>query len=165
MKSIITLAIAFIFSVGTLTAKDRVSPHTTVKGDHMSITYGQPSKKGREIFGALVPYGQVWRTGADEATEITFDKDGSFAGKMVKAGTYTLFTIPGKSNWTVILNSKTGQWGSFGYENVKENDVLKAEVPSTVSNGDATEQFTITINDHVVKLMWDKTTVSIPAKF
>ena len=64
-----------LFSLSSIFAKDKVSKHSTVKGDQMSITYGQPSKKGRVIFGGLVPYGEVWRTGADEATEITLKKD------------------------------------------------------------------------------------------
>jgi len=82
------------------------SPKITVEGKDIKVVYGQPSKKGRVIFGELVPYGQVWRTGANEATEITFAKPAHFAGKDIAAGTYSFFTIPNENEWTVILNSE-----------------------------------------------------------
>src|SRR5574343_608492 len=76
--------------------KKPASPRETVSSDQVSVSYGRPSKKGRVIFGELEKYGKVWRTGANEATEITFKKDGMFGGKSVKSGTYTLFTVPEK---------------------------------------------------------------------
>ena len=109
---------------------DRKSPHETVKGEGVSVTYGRPYKKDRIVFPDVVKYGEVWRTGADEATEITFDKDAQFGGKPVKAGTYTLFTIPGESEWTIILNSELDQFGAFDYEKYKDKDVLKVAVPT-----------------------------------
>ena len=71
----------------------------------MKVIYSRPQKKGRDVFGGLVAYGKVWRTGADEATEIKLMKDYKFGDKTVKAGTYSLFTIPGEKEWTIILNS------------------------------------------------------------
>lgn len=77
----------------------------------MKIVYGRPLKNGRTIFGGIIPYDKVWRTGANEATEITFYKDVVFGGQAVKAGTYSLFTIPGKKEWTFILNKDLDIWG------------------------------------------------------
>src|ERR1700750_2246955 len=104
---------AFLLVISTHTASAQPShpksPHDTVKTKDITITYGRPYKKGREIFGKLEPYGKVYRCGADEATQITFAKDVTFGGKAVKAGTYTFCAIPNKDQWTVILNSKLGQ--------------------------------------------------------
>jgi len=99
--------------------------HTTVDGNYMKIVYGQPLKKGRVTFGELVPYDKVWRTGANEGTEITFTKDVLFGDKELKAGTYTLFTMPGKDKWVVYLNSVLGQWGEYEYS--EEKNVLSFE--------------------------------------
>src|SRR6476620_592795 len=106
----------------------RKSPHETVSNGNIKITYGRPYKKGRDIFGGLEKYGKVWRTGADSATHITFKKDGTFGGKPVKAGTYTLFTIPNEKEWTIILNGELKQWGAFSYEQNKSKDVLQFNV-------------------------------------
>jgi Protein of unknown function (DUF2911) len=144
--------------------KKRASPHETVGTDNVSVTYGRPYKKGRVIFGELEKYGKVWRTGADEATEITFKKDVTFAGKAVKAGTYTLFTIPTETEWTVILNSELKQWGAYNYDKVKDKNVLEAKVPSTKTDA-VVEQLTITAKPDALIIAWDKTQVSIPMKF
>ena len=147
--------------------KARKSAHETVSRNGIEVKYGRPQKKGRVIFGsgkdALVPYGQVWRTGTDEATEITVPKDCLFAGQQLKAGTYTLFTIPGEKEWTVILNKKTGQWGAYEYEKVKDQNVLTAKVPAT-SVGTPVEQFTIQVEDAGIRMEWDNVRVFIPVK-
>lgn len=160
-----TIALIMVTAISSVFGKDkeRASKHTTVSSGNISITYGQPMKKGREIFGALVPYGQVWRTGADEATEITFKKDCMFADKPVKAGTYSLFTIPGKKEWGVILNSELKQWGAYGYDKAKDKDVLKATVPAGETDH-MVETFTISIKEEGVLLEWDKTFVLIPVR-
>ncbi|MBS1690104.1 MAG: DUF2911 domain-containing protein, partial [Bacteroidetes bacterium] len=106
----------------------------------------------------------VWRTGANEATEITFKKDGTFAGQHIDAGTYTLFTIPGQDNWEVILNSKLGQWGAFGYDKVKNQNVLEATVPAKHVHK-TVETFNIEVNKHSLDLEWEHTRVSIPMDF
>jgi hypothetical protein len=141
----------------------RKSPHETVSNDDVSITYGRPYKKGREVFGKLEKYGQVWRTGADEATEITFKRDMTFAGKPVKAGTYTLFTIPNETAWTIILNSKLGEWGAYGYEKIKDKNLLESTVPSKKLS-QPVEQFTIAVPKGAVVLSWDMVEVTIPAQ-
>src|SRR5262245_24240277 len=107
----------------------RKSPHETVSSKNVSITYGRPYKKGRDIFGELVPNGKVWRAGADEATVITFANDGTLGGKSVKAGSYTLFVVPEQSEWTIILNGQLNQWGAYDYEKNKDKNVLEVQAP------------------------------------
>ena len=140
------------------------SPHDTVQTKNIKVTYGRPYKKGREIFGKLEPYGKVYRCGADEATTISFAKNGTFAGKPVKAGTYTLFVIPYADKWTIILNSQLGQWGAFKYDQYKDKDVLHADVP--VKNlSSPIEQLTIRFTGPSMIIEWDKTQVAIPVNF
>lgn len=131
----------------------------------IKVVYGRPQKKGRVVFGTLVPFGQVWRTGANEASEITFYKDTNFGGKAVKAGTYTLFTIPGETEWTIILNKSLNAWGAYSY--IQADDVLRFTV-KPASSEDELEAFSIAFDNGVNKALvlgWDKTSVSIPIKF
>src|SRR6187549_3075220 len=107
------------------------SPVQTVKQDFaigsIELTYSRPAAKGRKIFGDLVPYGKLWRTGANAATKIVFSEPVDFGGKKVDTGTYVLYTIPGEDNWEVILNKGLTNWGIDGY---KENqDVIRFTVP------------------------------------
>lgn len=108
----------------------RVSPSTMTLGrigvTDVTIMYGSPAVNGREIWGGLVPYGEVWRTGANEATTIEFQTDVTVEGNEVKAGKYALFTIPGEDEWTFILNSEPKQWGAYKYD--KSKDVLRFTV-------------------------------------
>ncbi|MES2647590.1 MAG: DUF2911 domain-containing protein [Bacteroidota bacterium] len=169
MKKLLLFAsaamIIFTSCMGQAKGKDqRKSPHDTVSNANVKVTYGRPYKKDRVVFGGLEKYGQVWRTGADEATQITFTKDGTFAGQPIKAGTYTLFTIPGEKEWTVILNSELGQWGSYGYDKVKDKDVLKATVPAA-KTASPVEQLTISVPDNGLVIEWDNTSVTIPYSF
>src|SRR5688572_5077837 len=92
----------------------------------VEIEYSRPSVKGRKIFGTLVPFGQVWRTGANDATKITFSTDVKLGGEAVPAGSYALFTIPTASEWTVILSKVTGTWGSYAYD--AKDDLLRVKV-------------------------------------
>ncbi|MDX1639872.1 MAG: DUF2911 domain-containing protein, partial [Balneolaceae bacterium] len=129
--------------------------------------YGQPYKRGRDIFGGLEAYGEVWRTGANEATELTTTRDILFAGNPLEAGTYALFTIPGKDQWTIILNSQLGQWGAFEYDS--SYDVLRVDV-DRVKKKEITEAFTIEFeevqNDSTsITMEWDSTQVKIPIEF
>ncbi len=166
MKKIVALTMLLVVVASSIfAAKEKpASPHETVTAKNITITYGRPYKKGREIFGTLVPYGQVWRTGADEATTIKLDRPTLFAGKQLDPGTYTLFTIPNKNNWTIILNKEAGQWGAFGYDKIKDKDVLHVDVPAeNVSK--STEEFTITVGQDGFRMAWDKTSVMVPIKF
>ncbi|MBX2974364.1 MAG: DUF2911 domain-containing protein, partial [Flavobacteriales bacterium] len=123
-------------------------------------------KKGREIFGELVPYGKVWRTGANEATTIEVNKDIRVGGLPLAAGKYTLWTIPQATSWTVILNSKSYSWGvTYGGEAQRDPaaDVVNVEVP-VQELPDVVEQFTIdvTAEPAALNLTWDRTAVSVP---
>lgn len=138
------------------------------KGATVTVAYNRPYKKGREIFGALVPYGKVWRTGANEATVFSTTKALSIGGQTLPAGKYSLWTIPQADKWTVIFNKETGQWGiNFNDEANRQesNDVLAVETPSVASPTE-TEQFTISLEkmDSELELifMWDKTLVVLP---
>ncbi len=143
-------------------AQQPQSPRMTAQGKDASVAYGQPSKRDREIFGKLVPYGKVWRTGANEATEITFNRDVQFGGKPVKAGTYTLFTIPTENEWTVILNSSSKQWGAYEYEKIKDKDVVQVKVPAKKTDS-MVEKFTIRFDEQNNLVMeWDNTAVAVP---
>lgn len=137
------------------------------KGDDKAIirvTYSRPSMNGREVMGKLVPYGKVWRAGANEATEIKFYQDVQMAGKNVKAGTYSLFAIPGIKEWAILLSSDLDYWGAYSYK--EANDVVK--VTGQVSSlPTAVENFTIQFDkkgdkEGVMKLAWDKTVVEVP---
>ena len=135
---------------------------TTVNDTYIKVVYGQPQKRDRVVFGELVPYGQVWRTGANEATEITFTGDVEIAGETVPAGTYSVFSIPGEEEWTIILNSTLGQWGTRYNE---DNNVFSANFPSEKIDV-SWEAFTIRIeseeNTARLNMMWDDTKVVVP---
>jgi hypothetical protein len=160
------LIIALLATTGSLVSaqeKKPASPRVTAEGKNVKVAYGQPSKKGRVIFGELVPYDKVWRLGANEATEITFAKDGSFGGKTVKAGTYTLFAIPTQSEWTFILNSELKQWGAYKYDSIKVNNVLEAKAQVTKTKAPV-EKLTITLPAGKLVVEWDEAHVEVPVK-
>ena len=119
------------------------SPTTTVNQriglTDFSITYSRPATRGRAIFGDLVPYNQVWRTGANACVKFSASTDFIFNDAAVSAGEYALFTIPGETKWTLILSTQTDLWGSTGY--TQDNDVVRVTAP--VINGDFDESFTI----------------------
>jgi hypothetical protein len=164
MKSMILFSIVGLVLFSSCGDKKPVSPHESAIGQNISVRYGRPYKKGRDIFGALIPYGKVYRCGADSATTITFDKDVLFGGKQVKAGTYTLFVIPNEQSWTIILNSQLGQWGAFDYEKYKDKDVLHTDVP-VKKLPNTVEQLTITLPPSEMVIEWDNVQVSIPIVF
>ncbi|WP_149275032.1 DUF2911 domain-containing protein [Pareuzebyella sediminis] len=126
------------------------------------VIYSRPQLKGRSL-SKLAPNGKVWRTGANEATEITFYSDVNFGGKSIPAGTYSLFTIPGTDEWTVILNKNLNQWGSYSYD--EAGDVARVTIP-TGSDSEALEPFSIAFKevDGGIEMVmgWDKTRVAVP---
>ena len=158
-------------SIAQEAVKPRPSPlsiaSSRYKDNYVKILYSQPHKRGREIFGKLVPYGEVWRTGANEATEITFTKDIMVNNTLVRAGTYSFFTIPEKDNWTVVINSELGLWGAYNYNS--KLDVLRFQVPVQSLNDVVYEAFTINIDQKSDKadilLMWENVKVSVPIQF
>lgn len=171
MKKLLVVFTFLFAMVSMVQAQDKkapASPKITAESPdkNIKVVYGQPSKKGRVIFGAdgsssLEKYGKVWRTGANEATEVTFKNDVMFGGKMVKAGTYTLFTIPGEKEWSVILNSTLGQWGAYDYDKIKGTDVATIKVPVSM-NKTPIEKLTITPANSSIAIAWDNMTVSVP---
>ena len=161
MKRMILFAAVALVTFISCEDKKPASPHESATGQDISVRYGRPYKKGRVIFGSLVPYGKVYRCGADSATTVTFDKDAEFGGKSVKAGTYTLFVIPNEKNWTIILNSQLGQWGAFDYDKYKDKDVLQVEVPVKKLDH-VVEQLTITLPAAALVIEWDDVQVSVP---
>jgi hypothetical protein len=136
------------------------------KDAYIKITYSQPQKRGREIFDKLVPYGQVWRTGANEATEVTLTRDMLLNNQILKAGTYSLFSIPGPDKWTIIINADLGLWGSYNY--VEKLDIMRFDVPVSTNNT-ITEAFTMTFDakNNVADLLivWDTIKLTVPFKF
>jgi hypothetical protein len=161
-STLIMLLLATVFSISTL-AQDkskRPSPPAvaegTIDGVHVRIDYSTPSAKGRKMLGGKEPYGQVWRTGANETTSIDFSGPVKLEGKDLPKGKYALFTIPGETEWTIIIN-KTIKWGAFDYK--ESEDVLRVKV-----NAGKTDKFVETFNiavekDHVV-LRWENTMVA-----
>ena len=127
-----------------------------------SITYSRPATRGRAIFGDLVPYNEVWRTGANACVKFNASTDFTLNGDAVPAGEYALFTIPGEQEWTIILSSQTNLWGNTGY--TQESDVLRTTVPATT--GDFDESFTMSFKSlntsgGELVLEWADTEVSI----
>ncbi|MFK7923414.1 MAG: DUF2911 domain-containing protein [Bacteroidia bacterium] len=123
------------------------------------VVYGRPQMNDREIFGKLVKFDKVWRTGANEATEIRFYQDVTLAGEAVAAGTYTLFTIPGESEWKIILNSELDQWGAYRHD--KKKDVLTVSVPAGTSE-EAIESMAIFFDKDSMYIGWGNTLVAVP---
>jgi hypothetical protein len=148
----------------------RVSPVALAQtrldnGGYLKVVYGQPHRRDRVIFGELVPMDAVWRTGANEATEIAITSPVEMGGVEVSPGVYSLFTIPGETEWTVILNSALGLWGAYEYS--EDHDVARFTVPvQQIPNRH--EAFTIAFdgegNMRNMTLTWDTTRISVPVR-
>lgn len=164
VRTMLSLVCCMAFAVAVV-AQPRVSPMATtsqvVGVAQVEITYSRPQVNERTIWGDLVPYGQVWRTGANEATTFEISHDAKINGKELAAGTYGLFTIPGKDSWTLIFNKEAEQWGAFQYK--QEEDALRLEVkPESAPHA---EMFTIGFSDvdsdsAQVNLHWE--TIQVP---
>jgi hypothetical protein len=129
----------------------------------IEVVYSRPGVKGRAIFGGIVPYGEVWRTGANASTKVSFSTPVKLDGHAVPAGTYALFTIPGAEEWTIILSKDTKIFGAFGYS--EANDLLRFKT-KPIAFAQKVESFTIDINDirdesAVMVLLWDQTLVPV----
>jgi hypothetical protein len=147
--------------------KTRPSPAASAScdlgaGKTIKTDYSSPRMKGRKIYGGLVPYGKVWRTGANEATTFVTSSDLDVGGKTVPAGSYTMFTIPNPNKWTLIINKKTGEWGiPYKYESdeLARVDMKVSTLPSKV------EDFTISYeksgNGCTLRMDWDTTRASV----
>ena len=175
LTSIITacfLLTAIVFSANAQNDKSkRPSPPRTASGAvgdlNIVIDYGAPSVKGRTIFGgsgSLESYGKVWRTGANEATTFSVNKDVTINGQPLAAGKYALFTIPEEKEWTVIFNKKPDQWGAYDYK--ESDDALRIKVPAKKADN-LQEQLVFKVNDTgQVEFAWEYVTFdfSVSAK-
>jgi hypothetical protein len=161
LATIFAFALAISAFAQDKPASPKAEATATVSGAKVTIVYHQPSARGRKIMGGLVPYGQVWRTGANDATTIEFDKDVKIEGKDLKAGKYSLFTLPGENEWTIIFNKDTKQWGHYNYK--ESDDVLRVKVKPTKTDS-FVETFTITPEKDQVLLKWENTAVAFKVK-
>jgi hypothetical protein len=132
------------------------SPPCAVGGVTVTIDYGRPEVRGRKVWGGLVPYGQIWRTGADEATTIRFDRDALVEGQKIAAGTYALFTVPGESAWVIVFNKTADQWGAYDYK--QADDVLRVSVEPAA--GEMAEALEFALGADRVTLRWEKVAVA-----
>ena len=169
-KIILTAFLAVSVSAYSQWNIPAASPRQTVEQEFsmakISLDYGRPAVKGRKVFGELVPFGQVWRAGANSATKITFEQSIDFGGKVVPAGTYGVFVIPQEKEWKIILNKDANQWGAYSYD--ERLNIIDITVP-TQKLTEAQEVFEIALNpkdennvDMVFK--WDLTKVIVPLK-
>ena len=170
-RTIASAAVLALLSVSPIAAQSaggrllspRDTTEQTVGGARLLVDYGRPSKRGREIFGGLVPWNQVWRTGANEATHFVTNKDLAIGGTKVPAGTYTLYTLPAPDGWKLIINKQTGQWGT---EYDQAQDLARIDM-RVEKRPEPLEQFTIAIEPQgqqggVLRLAWDTTQASVP---
>ncbi len=152
------------FNVPIASPKQKVEQQFSMT--KISVEYGRPSVKGRKVFGELVPFGKVWRAGANSATKVTFEQNVDFGGKDVKAGSYSLFVIPMEKEWKVMLNKDANQWGAYTYD--EKLNVAEFTVP-VQKMADKQEWFEIAVNPvdiHSAEMLikWDMTKVAIPIK-
>ncbi len=156
-------------AVGARAQEERKSPHETANvtlgGQEITIAYGRPFIHSRKIMGGLVPYGKVWRTGADEATMLTTPVDLNIGGTAVPAGKYTLWTLPSAEAWKLVINKETGQWGTKydGKQDLARVDMHQSHLDQPV------DQFTISWKkngEHAADLVleWENTRVAVPVQ-
>ena len=132
------------------------------QGDaYVKVVYSQPHKRDRKVFGGLVPYGEVWRLGANEATEITLTEGLTINGSKLEAGTYSMYAIPEQDKWTLIFNSALGEWGHYNYN--EDLDVLRVDVPTSKTD-ESYEPFTIMFNEAGTEMImaWEDIKVVVP---
>ena len=179
LRYILIIVAAIIVSASPLMAqRKRISPHETISavidGNKVTIVYGRPytkdSRSGeiRKIWGGLVPYGKVWRTGADEATLLTTDQPIVLGGTTIPAGTYSLFTLPVENGTSkLIVNKKTGQWGiPYNEKNELTNELARVDLNKDTLDK-TVDQFTMAIEKNpsgggLLKMMWENTQLSAP---
>lgn len=148
------------------TPPPRESPKMTSTGKigeaDITITYGSPAVKGREIWGKLVPYNEVWRTGANEATTFETSRDITINGQALPAGKYALFTIPTEENWTVIFNKTWDQWGAYEYDETKDQLRVVTNVTKTPELHERMN-FSVVDDGHII-LVWEMLELALEVK-
>ena len=174
MRRHIAVAVMMMFAALTLAAQEdkskRPSPPGTAEvtfdsGKKITIEYSRPYAKGRQVMGGLVPYGSVWRTGANEATSLKTDTDLVINGTTVPAGSYTIYSLASENSWKLIINKQTGQWGT---EYHADQDLARIDMNVTALS-QPVEQFTITFDKKSgdaaqLNLQWAKTQASVEVK-
>jgi hypothetical protein len=170
-RTFITFLVGFSLSLNGFSQELKLpapSPTSVVKQDfstsNIEITYSRPATRGRKIFGSLIPFGQVWRTGANSATKITFGEDVTLANNPLKAGSYALYTVPGEKSWKIIINKGTSNWGVSGFD--EKDDVIQFEIP-VQKTADMVQSFTISVDNILnnkcdLTLSWENTKIVIP---
>lgn len=174
MQKILTTLLCTAALSLTVVAQDIKLPQPSPKSvinqnfsiSEIVIEYSRPSAKGRKVFGDVVPYNEVWRTGANEATRIKLGEDLKLAGQPIKKGTYALYTIPGKTEWKVIINTGTSNWGTMGFD--EKDNVATFTVPVT-NTAKPVETFTISLENITnstceMVLEWENSKVIIPVE-
>ncbi len=156
-----SLSVPFHFSNEPLVPSPRDSAELTLNGKNISVNYGSPSMRGRKIMGSVVPYGKVWRTGANAATGFTTQADLIIGNIKIPRGSYTLFSIPSAKQWKLLINKQTGQWGTVYQEKL---DIARIPLKKKTLT-DKVERFTITLErtgdkSGVMKFSWEKTQLS-----
>jgi DUF2911 family protein len=167
MNRVLLTLVALGVLIGAAAAQqNRVSPHETTEltlnGKKITVIYGRPSMKGRKIMGGLVPFGKVWRTGADEATVLKTEADLTIGGLAIPKGSYAIFTLPSESGWKLIVNKVAEQMGAFDYDEKQDLGRVDMKVGKTSA---PVEQFTITLaksgTGGALKMEWENTSASI----
>jgi len=165
LQSTLILAFTLISLFASSQDKAKPSPALTATGKagnvNITIAYGAPSVKGRTIWGDLVPYGKVWRTGANDATTFEIDGDVKIEGKTLAKGKYSLFTIPEAGEWTIIINKNAKQWGAYSYK--QEDDVLRFKAKSSKS-ASFNEALKFQVANGNVSILWENLSVSFNVK-
>jgi hypothetical protein len=165
-----TLALGGVALLARQDKSSRPSPPAKAEcklsdGKTVTIDYSSPRAKGRKIFGGLVPYGQVWRAGANEATTLATSSDITVGGKAVPAGKYTIFTVPAEDKWTLVISKKTGEWGT-AYPG-PDNDLARIDMKVS-KTASPVENFTIALdpagNGCTLKMEWENTRASVDIK-
>jgi hypothetical protein len=182
MKKGILLAVAFIWSISSFAQEYKepkvdaspldMSYYRVQNGDetknYARIIYSRPQVKGRKIFGELVPYGKMWRTGANEATEIQFYEDVTIAGTEIEAGPYEIFTVPGEKRWSIILSTYQNSWGAYRFKD--DDTIMKFTVPA-IKSSVKFEYFSIYFMPKAKEgevdmvMAWDDTIIRVPMSF
>lgn len=160
--AILALASLAVFAQTAAPKKPPMSPPATAEGmiggKKVTVKYHAPSVRGRKIMGDLVPYGKVWRTGANDATTLVTEGDLMIGDLRVPAGTYTLYTLPGESEWKLIVNKQTGQWGT---EYKEAEDLGRVNLMAKKTSAPV-EKFTISVEGDMLKMAWENTELSAP---
>jgi hypothetical protein len=167
MQKLTATLVLLLFATVSFAQKDRPSPPASATcnfadGKSIKVNYSSPRAKGRKIYGGLVPYGEVWRTGANEATSFVTDTALTIEGKDIPAGSYTIFTVPNADKWMLIVNKKTGEWGiPYKYQS---DELARADMSVSKTSGPV-ENFTISFHEmgtgcHMY-LDWENTRATI----